>query len=435
MPTRAFVNWGGNLRVEPRHRHAPASEVEIVDLVRAVRARGERLRVVGAGHSWSAAAVTDQHLVNLDRHARIVRIDRDARRVTVAAGIRLHALTAALDNVGLALSNLGSISEQSVAGAISTGTHGTGLGHGILATQVVAMRLVTGSGEIRVVSEDEQGEAADLLDAARVSLGCLGVISEVTLQVRDAFDLEERAWSLPFDEACRALPALAREHEHLKAWWLPHTGRVQLFAYTPTTAPRHGTSALGRTLDAAVNRVAFRGVLGLGRAAPRLIPHLSRLVGRTYFHERRRVDRSDRLLNVAMPPRHLEMEYGLPVEATTEAWRATKRLIERDRLRVNFVQEARFVAADRCHLSPAHGRESCQLGAYMAPSADLYRYFRGFESIALDLDGRPHWGKLFFARAAQLAPRYPLWERFRALRADLDPDGVFESDFVHEVFG
>lgn len=431
MSPRPFVNWARNQRAWPRHRHAPASEVEIVDLVRSVRAHGEHLRVVGAGHSWSAAAITDQHLVSLDRHARVVRVDREARQVTACAGIRLRDLSAALDREGLALSNLGSISEQSVAGAISTGTHGTGLGHGVLATQVIALRLVTGAGDVRVVTTAE----ADLLDAARVSLGALGVISEVTLQVRDAFDLEERAWSLPFDEACRALPALARDHEHLKAWWLPHTGRVQLFAYTPTTAPRRGTSAVGRALDAAVNRVAFTKVLALGRAFPALIPPLSRLIGRTYFHERRRVDRSDRLLNVAMPPRHLELEYGLPIAATTEAWRATRRLIERERLRVNFVQEARFVAPDSCHLSPAYGRESCQLGAYMAPSADLERYLRGFEAIASGLDGRPHWGKLFHARAAELAPRYPRWDEFQALRRELDPDGVFESEFLREVLG
>lgn len=431
MRPRPFVNWARNQRSRPRQRHLPASEVEIVDLVRAIRERGERLRVVGAGHSWSAAAVTDQHLVSLDRHARVVRVERESKRVTVDAGIRLHALSAALDREGLALTNLGSISEQSVAGAIATGTHGTGLTHGVLATQVVALRLVTGAGDVRVVTPAD----GDLLDAARVSLGCLGVVSEVTLQCRDAFDLEERAWSLPFDDACRALPELGREHEHFKAWWLPHTGRVQLFAYTPTTAPRHGVGRFSRLMDGAVNRVAFTGILGAGRALPAAIPTLSRLVGKTYFRERRRVDRSDRLFNVAMPPRHLEMEYGLPLEATTEVWRATRRLMEQQRLRVNFVQEARFVAPDQCHLSPAYGRESCQLGAYMAPSADLERYFRGFEAIALAAAGRPHWGKLFYARAAELAARYPLWERFQALRRELDPDGVFDSDFTQEVLG
>ncbi|MFO0746279.1 MAG: D-arabinono-1,4-lactone oxidase [Myxococcota bacterium] len=433
---RPFTNWARNQRGRPTRWHLPASEAELVALVRDVRARGERLRVVGAGHSWSAAALSDQHQVSLDRHAGVVAVDRATRRVTVNAGTRLKHLVAALDGLGLALTNLGSIAEQSIAGAIATGTHGTGLGHGVLATQVVALRLVTGSGEVRVVG-DAPGAAADadLLDAARVSLGCLGVVSQVTLQCRDAFDLEERSWSLPFEEATAALPELARSAPHVKAWWLPHTGRVQLFAATPTDRPRAGPGRVARALDEAVNAVAFTAVLGVGRALPAVVPALNRLVGKSYFRDRTRVDRSDRVFNVAMPPRHLEMEYGLPLDAAGPAWREVQRLIEREHLRVNFVQEARFVAADRCHLSPAYGRESCQLGAYMAPSRHSDRFFEAFERIALDLGGRPHWGKLFHAEAAALAPRYPLWARFQALRRELDPDGVFTSAFTRAALG
>lgn len=427
-----FVNWAKNQRSAPAARHLPEDEAAIAALVREVRARGETLRVVGAGHSWSDAALTEQHLVSLDRHAGIVAVDRQRLRVTVKAGTRLRDLIATLDAHGLALTNLGSIAEQSVAGAISTGTHGTGLTHGVLATQVVAMRLVTGTGEVRVLTA-EDGD--DLLDAARVSLGCLGIISELTLQVREAFDLEERAWSLSFADAARTVVALAREHAHLKAWWLPHTGRVQIFAANPTSAPRSGANALSRKADQLINQTIFPAILAVGRTLPVTVPALNRLVGRSYFGERRKVDRSDRVFNVAMPPRHLEMEYGLPLDAVPEVLRELERMITRRRLRVNFVQELRFVAADDCHLSPACGRESCQLGAYMAKSQDSDAYFAGFEAMALAAEGRPHWGKLFFADAAVLAPRYPRWERFRALRDDFDPDRIFTSAFTRRIMG
>ncbi len=435
MPRQPFVNWAKNQRSVPIARHTPADEAAIVALVREVRERGESLRVVGAGHSWSDAALTDRHLVSLDRHAGIVAVDRERLRVTVKAGTRLFDLVAALHAHGLALENLGSIAEQSVAGAISTGTHGTGLTHGVLATQVVAMRLVTGTGEVRALSDDDGDVSLELLDAARVSLGCLGVISELTLRVREAFDLEERAWSLPFEEAARTVVALAREHAHLKAWWLPHTGRVQIFAANPTSAPRAGASALSRRADQLINQTVFPAILGLGRLLPSAVPALNRLVGRSYFGERRKVDRSDRIFNVAMPPRHLEMEYGLPLDAVPEVLRDLERMITRRRLRVNFVQELRFVAADACHLSPAFGRESCQLGAYMATSRDSDAYFTGFEAMALAALGRPHWGKLFFADGATLAPRYPRWERFCALSRELDPDSVFTSAFTRRIMG
>ncbi|MCA9515007.1 MAG: FAD-binding protein [Myxococcales bacterium] len=432
MAPPRFVNWARNHRVRVLARHEPEGEDAVAALVRDVAARGERLRVVGAGHSWSGAAVPDQHLVSLDRHAGVVAIDPDARRVTVRAGTRLRDLVPVLDAAGLALENLGSIAEQSVAGAIATGTHGTGLGHGVLATQVVGMRLVTADGGVRVL--DEAG-GDDLLDAARVSLGALGVVTEVTLRVREAFDLEETSWSLPLEDAARELPDIARAHEHVKLWWLPHTKRAQVYAFAPTSAPRGGRSRLAERLDAALNRTAFPAILGLGRVAPRAVPALNRLVAASYFKAGSRVDRSDRVFNVAMPPRHLEMEYGLPVDAAGDALLAMRDLIERGRLKVGFVQEVRFVAADACHLSPASGRESCQLGAYVGRCRDADAFFRAFEHMALDRDGRPHWGKLFSADAATLAPRYPRWERFQALRRELDPAGVFSSAFTRRVFG
>jgi L-gulonolactone oxidase len=430
-PTR-FVNWAGNQRARPRRRHAPTSEDEIVSIVRGVRERGETLRVVGAGHSWSDAALSDDNLVTLDRYADVVAVDHDQRRVTVKAGMRLSALVVALDRVGLAMENLGSIAAQTVAGAIATGTHGTGLGHGILATQVVSLRLVDGTGEVHTLCADD---GDDLLDAARVSLGCLGVLTELTLRCRDAFDLEERAWSLPFAEVARTLPELAREHEHLKAWWLPHTGRVQIFAFTPTAAPRAGAGRASRALDDAINKTVFPAILGVGRALPRTLPELNRLVGRTYFQDRRRVARSDLVFNVAMPPRHLEMEYGIPVDALPEALTDFERLIARHRLHVDMVQEVRFVAPDDCHLSPAHGRESCQLGAYISNPRDRDAFFAGFEALALAADGRPHWGKLFNVGALELAPRFLHWDRFQELRRRFDPDRVFASAFTRRVLG
>lgn len=425
------TNWARNEWCTPTAVHQPRNEAEVVALVQHVRSSGGTLKAIGAGHSWTGAAMTDGHLVNLDHLCRVRHVDRATGLVIVEAGARLHALIDVLAQHGLAMENLGSVAEQSVAGAISTGTHGTGLGLKNLASQVVALRLVTGTGKVLVLDTETDG---DLLNAARVSLGCLGIITEVTLACVPAFNLEERSWALSFDEAVRELPALISNEEHLKYWWLPHTGKVQVFAYNRTALDVTPTKPYAARLDRWINEVAFGGVVSLTRRYPRLAPSINRLIGLGYFSEGRRVGRSDHLFNVAMPPKHLEMEYAVSADDAPELMQQTRALIKARRLNVNFVQELRFAAGDEAWLSPAYGRDTCHFGAYMGQTSQTQAYFDGFEAMALKMGGRPHWGKIFGADGAAILGTLPKATDFNDLRREWDPADVFTSRFSRHLW-
>ncbi|QDG53529.1 FAD-binding protein [Persicimonas caeni] len=429
---REFCNWAGNQTCRPAGIHMPSSEAEFVELVRLVRARGQTLRVVGAGHSWSGIACTDGHLVSLDRMAEVLELDADAGTVTVEAGVRLHALVDYLLERGMALPNLGSVAEQSVAGVISTGTHGTGVGIGNLSSMVESLRLVTGTGDI--VEVDRESDPA-LFAAARVGLGSLGIITAVTMRCVPAFNLYERSWTLRFDEALCQMQSLVDRHDHIKFWWLPHTGRIQVFAADRTPREPTRVKLMHRIDDSGLLKPVFAGVLGLGGRYPEMIPALNWLVAATYFADYELVDRSHRVFNLPMPPSHLEAEFGFAREDAESALEQMRALIEWDQIRVNFITEVRFVAADDIWLSPAYGRESCQLGAYIGETPQWRSYFEGVEQIAWRMGARPHWGKTFFAGAEQMREVFPHFDDFLEVRERIDPDRVFSNAFTRRVLG
>jgi len=223
-----FRNWAKNHECHPEEFLRPQTEGEIVDIVKRANVEGKSIRMVGAGHSWSSIACSDKYLVNLDLYNEIVEIDKEKKQVTVQGGIRLKELNELLEQNDLALTNLGSISEQSVAGAVSTGTHGTGIEHGILSTQIVRLSLITASGMVLRLSADGDSE---LWNAALVSLGCLGIISTVTIQCSTRFKLEEKAYPVIFEEAVEQIAELLKSNEHIKLWWFPHVKQLQVYCF------------------------------------------------------------------------------------------------------------------------------------------------------------------------------------------------------------
>ncbi len=437
MKRRSFTTWSGHHRCWPEGWARPDSVEGVVDVVARAGRLGGRVKVVGAGHSWSDIACSDGVMLQLDGLAGILAEDRGGGTVTVAAGTRLRDLNVLLDERGLAMPSLGSISEQSVAGAISTGTHGTGVEVGSLSSLVVGLTLVDGTGQLRSLTAAD----GDVFEAARVGLGALGVVVSVTLRVCPAFRLREVATACTFAEAVDQMESLSRQSRHVKLWWLPHTERVVVYAWEPTdAAPTWGPGAsrlwrAQRAMDRAVNAAVFPAMLGLGRVFPDSVPVANRLTQEHYLVAGERIARSDLIFNLAMPPAHREMEYGLPVERAGEALERLRGLIDKNGLRVNFIVEVRFVAPDPILLSGSFGRASCQLGAYMAECPDLPKYFGLFEEMCLEMDGRPHWGKEFYADAASLRGAWPdSWERFEAVRAELDPGHLFENAFLRRVF-
>ena len=413
---RRFVNWARTVRTAPLTWREPTSEA---DVIAAVRERPAKLRVVGAGHSWSAIAAPEHVAMTLARLAGVIAVGDGT--VTVHGGTRLGALNDELAARGLALPIVGSIAQQSVAGAIATGTHGSSLVHGNLASTVRALRIVTGTGDVLELATGDPR-----LAAARVHLGALGVITQVTLAVEPAFRLAETIEQIAIADVPAAVQAIAASAEYVKIWWLPHTRTATVFRYARSDAADTAPGAAARWVDDhVVNGVVFAAVLGITLHRRAWIPAINRAVSKVYLNRPPRIGRSDRMLMTAMPPRHRETEAVVPMALAGEAIARTVALIDREQVHVNFPLEARFVRGDDGWLSPAAGGDVCQLGAYSGQTRDIERFFAAFWREMRELRARPHWGKEFDHAPEELRAHYPRWDDFAALRRELDPRGMF----------
>jgi L-gulonolactone oxidase len=436
----SWRNWAGNQRSRPVRIARPTSEPDVVALVREAATDGLGVRVVGAGHSFTAIARTDDVLVTLDDMTGIVAVDEATGRVRVRAGTRLCDLNPQLDAMGLAMSNLGDIAYQSVAGAISTSTHGTGLGFRSIAADVVGLRLVTADGAVLVLDDDHD---PDLRDVARVGLGALGVVTEVTLRCVPAFNLHAVEEILPIDEVLAGFDAFAEDTDHTEFFWMPHTSNALLKRNTRTTeAPppaRNARHAMKRRWNRFKNKellenVAFGALNHLGRLRPSLIPRLNGQV----LTDAGRAEYLTTSYDVFASPRRVrfyEMEYAVPRQHGLEAFRRVQALIDTLDRPISFPIEFRILGGDDIPLSTASGRDSCFIAVHVFRGTPYEDYFRGVEAIMDDYDGRPHWGKLHFQTADTLAGRYPGWDRFQAARERLDPRRRFTNDYLDSVLG
>ncbi|MCU1352144.1 MAG: FAD-linked oxidoreductase, partial [Acidimicrobiales bacterium] len=412
MRTRAWTNWAGNQTCAPVAVEQPTDEDALVEVVRRAAAADQRVKAVGAGHSFTGAACTDGHLLDLSRYGRVLAVDHERRRVTVEAGITLRTLNEVLAREGLALENMGDIAYQSIAGAISTATHGTGARFGNLATQVVGLRLVTGDGEVVACSEDVDRE---LWRGARVGVGALGLISAVTIQCVPAFNLHAVEEAARIDDVLADLDALVDGNDHYEMFWIPGT-RWALTKRNRRTdepvAPRPAWRAFRN--DVLLDNVAFGAMHRIGVRRPAWIPAMARRIPSTGRQEY--VDRSDRVFASARYVRFLEMEYAIPRHAFPSAFAELRRLVDRLGEPIGFPVECRFVAGDDIPLSPAYGRDTAYIAVHVAKGRRSDAYFSGAEAIMAAHDGRPHWGKLHHQDAATLAPRYPAWHDAQAVR-------------------
>lgn len=414
----------------------PRDLEELVRTVASTTARGGRLRAVGAGHSFTGAAVTDDVQLRLDDLAgveRVVPLPDGSAHVTVGAGIRLRTLNAALAARGLAMRNLGDIDVQTLAGAISTGTHGTGARLGGLATQVVGCRLVTAAGDVHEVSPTHDPE---LFELARLGLGTAGVLAAVILHVVPAFRLRAQEQPMALATVLADLDALVDGNDHFEFFWFPHTSgalvrrnnRVSDDVEQPLSPLRHlvDDELLSNGVFAVTNRLAA----AVPRAVPRINAVASRaLTARTYtgasadvFVSRRRV-------------RFCEMEYALPRAHVTDVLRELDGWLRGTGEPVPFPLEIRFAAPDDLWLSTAHGRETAYVAAHQYYRMPYRRWFDAFERIAGQVGGRPHWGKLHGLDHARLRELYPHLADAQRVRARVDPTGTFRNDYVDRVLG
>jgi L-gulonolactone oxidase len=349
------------------------------------------------------------------------------------AGIPLHRLCDELDAHGLALENMGDIGYQSIIGATSTSTHGTGNQFGGLATRIVGLRIITGDGSIVECTPDEN---AEVLDVARVGLGALGVVSTVTIEAVPAFRLHAIEEAMPVDDVLADFDGFMTSTDHVEFYWVPHTRWALTKRNTRTQEPARPRSRRQEVFDDLVaQNVAFGVLCRVGRRFPRAIPRLAKLLPSASS----KVDYIDRSDRVFTSPRHVhfyEMEYAIPAEAVPEALNRVRRLVDTIGVPISFPVEVRVTAADDIPLSTASGRRTGYIAVHVYRGTQAYdQYFTGVETIMDDYGGRPHWGKLHYQKAATLAPRYPRWDDFQAMRRRLDPDGRFANPYLDRVLG
>ncbi|WP_426520192.1 D-arabinono-1,4-lactone oxidase [Diaminobutyricibacter sp. McL0618] len=429
-----WQNWGRSEQVRPARVERPASAAAVQRAVTAAVKQGMHVKAVGAGHSFTGIAVAPGVQLELGDLRGVIAVDEDRGRVTLAAGTNLYQLPDLLRPYGLALENMGDIDRQTIAGATSTGTHGTGGTFGGLATQIVALTLVSGTGELLTISETEN---ADLLPAARLGLGALGVIVDITIQCVPAFLLEAVERPEPLEATLDSYLERSAAADHFEFYWFPHTETALTKTNTRLSADaeRKPLGAVGRWVDdELLANGIYRGVCATGTVMPAIVPPFSRLAQRLTGN-RDFTDHSPRVFVTNRTVRFREMEYAIPREAVPAALREVKSLIERRGWRISFPIEVRSAAADDNWLSTAQGRASGYIAVHRYFRENPEEYFRAVEEIMMAHDGRPHWGKMHYRDADSLRSVYPHFDDFIAVRDRLDPERTFANPYLTRVLG
>jgi FAD-linked oxidoreductase len=430
----SWRNWAGNQQAHPQTVEHPRDVEEVALLVKRAATSGQRLKVAGAGHSFTAAAATDGVLVHLDHMTSVLAADRSSGLVTVQAGIPLHRLNRELDLLGLAMTNLGDIDRQTIAGATATGTHGTGHALGGLATQIRGLELVLADGSVVSCSPDERPE---LFACARVGLGALGVVTAVTLQCEPAFSLHADERPMPLAEVMEGLDDLAGSNDHFEFYWFPHTDVALTKRNNRLPAgekPRPLPRAREWFEDELLANTLFNLVCGVGRSRPALVPRLNATAARL-LSARSFSAASYKVFTSPRRVRFVEMEYAVPRAALRDAVQAVQRVIERDGLRISFPIEVRVAAADDIPLSTAEGRDTGYVAIHRYRGEPFEGYFRAVETELRELGGRPHWGKMHWRTHEDLRPVYPRFDQFVTVRDEVDPARVFTNSYLGTVLG
>jgi L-gulono-1,4-lactone dehydrogenase len=425
-------NWAGTVSANPARRYWPRTAEDIADALREAVSAGLPVRALGSGHSFSPAAATPGAALDLSRWAGVISADGESGLVTVRSGTTLRSLNAALDLLGLALPNLGDIDEQTIAGAISTGTHGTGARLGGLATQVAALDLMLADGSVVSCSAEQR---PDLFAAARVSLGALGIISTVTLRCVPAFVLAADERPMPLEEVTARFGEFADGNDHFEFFWFPY-GKKALVKRNNSVSPGGPQMPEWRRFweYEVMENGAFGTLCRTGRALPGLIKPLNRLAAAT-LSKRSYSAPSHRVFVTPRRVRFVESEYEVPRDAVLDVLAELRRSVPRLADPVMFPVEVRVCAADDIWLSTAYGRESAYVAIHQYAGLPYEEYFRLFESITAAAGGRPHWGKMHTLDAQRLGPLYPRFADFLRLRDELDPDRVFVNPYLERVLG
>ncbi|MDX2523156.1 D-arabinono-1,4-lactone oxidase [Streptomyces europaeiscabiei] len=425
-------NWAGNVTARPVREVTPATVEELAAAVRQAAEDDLRVKAVGTGHSFTAAAATDGVLIRPQLLTGIRKIDREAMTVTVAAGTPLKRLNMALAREGLSLTNMGDIMEQTVSGATSTGTHGTGRDSASIAAQIRGLELVTADGSILTCSATEN---PDVFAAARVGIGALGIVTAITFAVEPIFLLTAREEPMPFEKVLAEFDELHAENEHFEFYWFPHTGSTNTKRNNRSAGPEKPVPQLNSWFeDEFLSNGVFQVANWVGQAVPATIPTIAQISSRA-LSARTYTDIPYKVFTSPRRVRFVEMEFAVPREALVDTLRELKAMVDRSKLRVSFPVEVRTAPADDITLSTASGRESAYVAVHMFKGTPYQAYFTAAERIFAAHEGRPHWGKVHTRDTDYFAKVYPRFGEFTALRDRLDPERRFQNDYLRRVLG
>lgn len=401
-------NWAGNQSCIRSARGAPTSEDELSSLVRDAANKGMNVRVAGSGHSFTAVALTNGLHLTLANMTGVRHIDHEKKRVTAYAGTTMNEFGKALKAAGLSMINQGDIDSQSIAGALTTGTHGTGINLGNLASSIVGLKLVQPDGSVIVVDES----TPDMLQASRVSMGVLGIASEITLQVTDSFNLHERIWREDFESLMERHDELAQKHRHFSFFYCPYEKSRHCYCLPDTAA----TLPSGQKTD--VCEVKVMDITDQ--------PH--------FESEFEKIAYSSDVYPIEYLPNFHELEYAIPVRFGKEAVRAVRKLMLEDFPEAIYPIEYRFTAGDGAWISPFFEQDSVTVSVSGEPGTDYWDFLRGVDAILRSYGGRPHWGKMHFLTGDDVTAIYPRVNDFRKIRRELDPEGIFLSEHLSPYF-
>jgi FAD-linked oxidoreductase len=429
MPS--WKNWAGNQRSRPTTIEKPASESEVCAVIKRAVGNKQRVKVVGSGHSFTGIAVPDEVMIDLSRMNRVTNVDVSTGLITVEAGIVLSDLNAQLELHQLSMPNLGDVTYQTLAGALSTSTHGTGLHRTGLAAQIAAFRLVTADGETLVCDALNNSE---VFHCGRVSLGSLGVITEVTLRVVPAFNLRAVEQPMRIDHVLDNYSQLITDNDFFEFYWVPHTKwaltKANNVSLDPVDSPSRFATWYNKMF---LENYAFGVLCRVGRRIPRLIPKLATIIpssGRVeYVNVSHRIFSSKRLV------KFYEMEYSIALDALVPALREVMHMVEDRGFLISFPIEVRCTGSDDIPLSTSTGRRSAYIAVHMFKGSEHAEYFSAVETILRKYEGRPHWGKIHNLNANDISSLYPEYQRFIEVRNQLDPEGVFTNDYLRRVLG
>lgn len=441
-----WTNWAGNHSCLAKNYFEPETEAQIIEVVHFARKHQKKIRVVGSGHSFSPIAISNEILVSLKNYRRLISVGKDF--ISCQGGMYLHELYSVLKENKLSLPNFGVINKQTVAGALATGTHGSGLKHRSLSAEVENLRIITASGQVFEIKRDAVvriGEKKlNLWDAASISLGMLGIVTEVTFRCEPLFYLKSEESVIEFDEFIECMDDYAGRYEYFKAWWFPHTNKVYLFK-TERIGEEHYNEKT--RLEKYTNEQKMRDLEIDALTAPMfvksnddpsLIPEINKHCLDYFFTPRTRIGDSFEILVHDETVPMVVSEYGLPVldNSHKKALKEFRDTLEHSDKKIHFPVDLRYTGAESSWLSPSYNQDTFYIGMCVREYREkkVHPSMQLFFDVLKKYNARPNWGKLSDLSKTALEKKYPRMNDFRELRNSMDPNGVFQNGFIKTVF-